>query len=327
MSDTRKLKVGFIGTGGIARGGHLNHLSRWDDVDLVAFCDIDGEAVGRAVKTYGGVAYTSAERMLDEVALDAVYVCLPPFAHTNQEILAAQRGVALFVEKPLSVDLARAAEIHAAIEKAGVVSAVGYNWRSAAITQIARERMAGKTVSAAFAYWIGGFPGVMWWRQQTQSGGQMNEQATHVVDIARHLIGAEAVSVYAQGAQGIGAKKWEKHDICDHIVATVTFDNGTVLGAGTGHLMPDGFRVGVDFLLDELVVTHNNGELIVKTPGREEKIRNANKPYEEEDRAFLDAVRSGDRQAVYCSYADAFATHRITMAINESVESGQVVRL
>jgi len=81
----------------------------------------------------------------------------------------------------------------------------------------------------------------------------------------------------------------------------------------------------MDFLLDELVVSLNHRELIVKTPGREEKIVNTNKPYEAEDRAFLDAVRSGDRQAVICSYADAFETHRITMAINESIESGQAL--
>ena len=40
MSDNQKLKIGFIVTGNIARGGHLNHLSRWDDVDLVASCEI-----------------------------------------------------------------------------------------------------------------------------------------------------------------------------------------------------------------------------------------------------------------------------------------------
>jgi myo-inositol 2-dehydrogenase/D-chiro-inositol 1-dehydrogenase len=327
MGDERRLKVGFIGAGNIARGGHLKHLSGWDDVDLVAFCDVNEDAASRAISDFGGIAYTNAESMLDSTDLDAVYVCLPPFAHTNQEILAAQRGVALFVEKPLSVDLPKSVEINAAIEASGVVSAVGYNWRSTSITKIARERMAGKSVSAAFAYWIGGFPAVMWWRQQAQSGGQMNEQATHVVDIARHLIGSDAVSVYAQGAKGIGSKKWEQHDICDHIVATITFENGAVLCAGTGHLAPEGFRTGVDFLLDDLVVTHNNSELIVKTKGKEEKIKNTNKPYEEEDRVFLDAVRSGDREAVYCSYADALETHRITMAINESVENGEVVKL
>ncbi len=327
MANTTKLKVGFIGTGNIARTGHLNHLAHWDDVELVAFCDIDQQAAARAVSAYGGTAYTSAERLFDEVALDAVYVCLPPFAHSNQELLAAERGVALFVEKPLGVDLDTAAAINAAVEKSGIVSAVGYNWRSAAITPLARERMAGKEVSAAFAYWIGSFPGAMWWRQQAQSAGQMNEQATHAIDIARHLIGGKAVSVYAQGAKGIGAKKWERHDICDHIIATITFANGAVLCAGTGHLAPGRFRIGVDFLLDELAISHNNDELIVKTPGCEEKIANANKPYEEEDRAFLNAVRSGDKQAVYCTYADAFETHRITMAINDSVASGQVVSL
>jgi hypothetical protein len=47
MADTGKLRIGFIGTGNIARGGHLRHLSGWDDVDLVAFCDIDEGAAGR----------------------------------------------------------------------------------------------------------------------------------------------------------------------------------------------------------------------------------------------------------------------------------------
>lgn len=325
---TDKLRVGFIGVGGIARGGHLNHLSQWDDVELVAFCDLSEEARSRAVAAYGGTAYARAEAMLDAVALDAVYVCLPPFAHANQERLVAERGVALFVEKPLAVDLSTAAEINAAVAAAGVVSAVGYNWRSTTITAIARERMQGKPVSAAYAYWIGGFPGVLWWRQQAQSGGQMNEQATHAIDTARHLIGGRAVSVYAQGSRGIGAAKWEKHDICDHVVATVTFDNGAVLAAGTGHLMPSGTsRIGVDFMLEDLVISHNNSELIVQTPGRQERIQNDNKPYEVEDRAFLDAVRSGDCEGVYCTYADAFETHRITMAMNESVETGQVVHL
>jgi myo-inositol 2-dehydrogenase/D-chiro-inositol 1-dehydrogenase len=327
MANDQKVKVGFIGAGNIARGGHLKHLSQWDDVELVGICDVNAEAAERAVGDFGGTAYTDAETMLDEVSLDAVYVCLPPFAHTNQEILAAERGVAVFVEKPLAANLEKAVEINTAIEKAGVVSAVGYNWRSTAITKVARERMSGKRVSAVFAYWIGGFPGVMWWRQQAQSGGQMNEQATHVVDIARHLIDSKAIKVYAQGAKGVGSEKWDKHDVCDHIIATITFENGAVLCTGTGHLAPGGFRTGVDFLLDDLVVTHNNSELIVKTPGHEERIQNKNKPYEEEDRVFLEAVRSNDKTAVYCSYADALETHRITMAINESVESGEVVKL
>ncbi|GMV80080.1 MAG: hypothetical protein AMXMBFR7_12640 [Planctomycetota bacterium] len=326
MAGAKKLKIGFVGVGGVAKWAHLGHLSTWEDVELAAFCDVSEEAAGKAAKQYGGQAFTDTKTMLDTVALDAAYVCVPPFAHTNQELLIAERGIGLFVEKPLATTNAKALEIDAAVRKHGIVAAVGYNWRSTAITKEARARMAGKKISAAYAFWVGGFPGAMWWRQQAQSGGQMNEQATHVVDIARHLIGGKAVSVYAAGAKGIGSKKWEKHDIHDNVIATVTFDNGAVLCAGTGHIA-QGYRTGVDFLLEDLIVTHNNGELIVKTPEREEKIKNTNQAYQEEDRAFLEAVRKKDPQGVYCTYADAAVTHEICMAVNTSLETGKVVAL
>src|SRR6185295_19584217 len=141
-SDT--VKIGFIGTGGVARWAHFGHLSKWSDVKLAAFCDVNQQACEAAAKEFGGKAYTSAEKMLDAEKLDGVYVCVPPFAHEKHEILAAQRKVAVFVEKPLTTTLEHAQEIKTAVEKSKVVSAVGYNWRAADITRKARERMAGK---------------------------------------------------------------------------------------------------------------------------------------------------------------------------------------
>jgi predicted dehydrogenase len=324
-SDT--VKIGFIGTGGVARWAHFGHLSKWSDVKLAAFCDVNQQACEAAAKEFGGKAYTSAEKMLDAEKLDGVYVCVPPFAHEKHEILAAQRKVAVFVEKPLTTTLEHAQEIKSAIEKSKVVSAVGYNWRAADITRKARERMAGKKVSAAYGYWIGGMPGVMWWRQQAQSGGQLNEQATHVVDIARHLIGGNVTRVYAQGSKGVCSKRVEKHDIHDNAIATLTFDNGCVCIIGTGHLSPGGGRVGIDFILDDLTVSHNNNELRCKHSGGEEIFKSQNKHYEDEDRAFLEAIKKNDPQGVFCTYADAFETHRITMAANESMETGKAVSL
>ena len=155
--------------------------------------------------------------------------------------------------------LEKAKEINDAVAEAGVVSAVGYNWRSTSITKKAREILDGKPISAAYGYWVGGMPGVMWWRQQAQSGGQLNEQTTHVVDIARHLIGGKVVSVYAAGSKGIASKRVEKHDVHDNSIAVLTFDNGTVCAIGSGHLSPQGFRTGIDLLCDGMTLTHNNG--------------------------------------------------------------------
>ena len=321
------VRIAFIGSGNVSRWGHLNHMRHWDDVHLAAFCDVNMETAEKAVADFGGKAYADPQKMLDAEKLDAVYVCVPPFAHTNQELLVCERKLGLFVEKPLTTTLEKAAEINAAVTKSKTVVAVGYNWRATAATRKARELMAGKPVSAAYGWWTDGMPGVMWWRQQAQSGGQLNEQATHVVDIARHLIGGKVVKVYAQGAKGICSKKVEKHDICDNMIALLTFDNGCVASIGTGHTSPQGYRVGIDFILEDLTITHNNNELRVKHPGGEEIIRNSNKPYEDEDRAFLAAVRRSDPQGVICTYADAFETHRVTMAANESVVTGAPVVL
>ena len=49
--------------------------------------------------------------MLSRERLDALYVCLPPDAHVDQELAAAQKGIHLFVEKPLPLDLRKAEAI------------------------------------------------------------------------------------------------------------------------------------------------------------------------------------------------------------------------
>jgi predicted dehydrogenase len=327
MAKSDVVRVGFIGTGGVARWAHLGHLSKWEDVKLAAFCDVNKEGVEKTAQEFGAKAYTDAKKMLDNEELHAVYVCLPPFAHTDQEVMVCERKLGMFVEKPLATTDAKAKEINAAVKKAKNVAAVGYNWRACDVTKKAKELIGKKPVSAAYGFWVGGMPGVMWWRQQAQSGGQLNEQATHVVDIARHIIGGKVVSVYAQGSKGIYGKKVDKHDVCDNIIALFTFDNGCVCSVATGHASHQGYRVGIDFVLEDMTITHNNSELRVKHPKGEEVMRTMNKPYEDEDRAFIDAVRKKDPSAVHCTYADAYETHRVCMAANEAVETGKVVSL
>ena len=54
---------------------------------------------------------------------------MSPFAHEDQELLAAEKGIHLFVEKPIVNNLDKAREIHDAIHKSKVITAVGYHWR------------------------------------------------------------------------------------------------------------------------------------------------------------------------------------------------------
>ncbi len=48
--------------------------------------------------------YTDFAKMFGKEKLDVVYVCLPPFAHSNEVALAAKRDVHVFIEKPIALD-------------------------------------------------------------------------------------------------------------------------------------------------------------------------------------------------------------------------------
>src|SRR5437762_493478 len=182
MPDTAR--IGFLGTGGIA-SHHLGRLKEIEGVEIVALCDVAEDRAAAAAAQYGGQPYTDYRRMIDQVAMDALYVCVPPFAHSDAEILAAQKGVHLFVEKPVVMQLETGLRILEAIEKAGVLSSVGYSVRYTPAAQAARTFLEGREVAMICASRWGSIPGDEhhWWRDYSKSGGQLLEMATHQLDL------------------------------------------------------------------------------------------------------------------------------------------------
>jgi predicted dehydrogenase len=158
------IRIGFVGTGGIANT-HFDALSQLSEAQPVAFCDIDSERAERAAARFGGRAYTDWRTMLDAEPLDALYICLPPHGHDGVEIAAAERGIHLFVEKPVARDLDYARRVEEAIHKAGVICSVGYHFRYYGAIERAKERLQGLPVLMVKGAWDGGMPGVPWWRQ------------------------------------------------------------------------------------------------------------------------------------------------------------------
>ena len=137
------LRVGVIGVGKMAEIRHLPILAKLPQIELVAFCDIDAANLAARGDDYAVAArYTDHHDMFDAEALDAVCIFIPPFAHTDAEIIAAERGIHLFVEKPPTLYMDQAREISAAISSAGIVSQVGFNSRYRPSAEVARERLA-----------------------------------------------------------------------------------------------------------------------------------------------------------------------------------------
>src|SRR5687768_990697 len=104
------LRVGFVGTGGVATR-HARILADFADVTLAAATDVDPARNAAFAEQFGTEVTVDVADLLTH-DLDAVYVCVPPFAHapaaTSAEAQIAGAGLPLFVEKPLAPDLATA---------------------------------------------------------------------------------------------------------------------------------------------------------------------------------------------------------------------------
>ncbi len=182
-----RCRIGFVGAGGVA-SRHAQTITQFPQARLVAVTDVDLARSRRFADEYGGCAVPSLADLLD-VGLDAGYVCVPPFAHSAVEETVVSAGVALFVEKPLGVDCAVAERVARAVAAAGVVTATGHHWRYSAAVQEARQLLAGRPRRLAVGSWLDRVPPVQWWSQRARSGGQILEQAVHVLDLARLLVG------------------------------------------------------------------------------------------------------------------------------------------
>ena len=96
------LRIGIVGTGSIA-GVHIASLAKVPEAEVVACVDVDfGKAAERASEIRGCTPYKDVSAMLDEQALNAAYICVPPFAHGDIELMLIERGIPFFLEKPIN---------------------------------------------------------------------------------------------------------------------------------------------------------------------------------------------------------------------------------
>ncbi|MCZ6676091.1 MAG: Gfo/Idh/MocA family oxidoreductase [Candidatus Poribacteria bacterium] len=321
------VKVGFIGTGGIANS-HLRQLTTMENASITALCDIVEERANAAVEQYGGTAYTDYRKMLDEAELDAVYFCLPPFAHSDAEIIAAERGLHLFVQKPVVLELETGIKIAEAIQKAGVISCVGYQSRYSNVATAARNFLSDKTIGMVACHRWGGIAGGPdhWWRVMEKSGGMLHEQATHQLDMLRYTAG-DIVEVYKIDAMKINVNQ-ENHTIPDAEVVTLQFESGAVGYITTSSaLIHGGGSSRTDFIIEgHFILQLSRGEVQIIPEGAA-TIEVPDTPALSIDEAFIQAIQTGNQSIIRSSYSDGLKSAAVTIAANQSSLEHRPIRV
>jgi predicted dehydrogenase len=315
--DTLRLAV--VGAGGIARA-HLDALERLGRTRLVGVASARQERAAALAGPRGAAAYDDVQRMLDDQRPDVVYVAVPPSSAVAICEILIQRGIPFLTEKPLAaLDIDGPARVAAAIEARGLVVAVGYHLRALDSMPEIRARLAADPAHLVTARWLDGTPGPAWWRHEADGGGQVVEQATHLYDIARYLVGeAEVVGAASTLREPVTPADT---DVADATAAVLRFASGAVGSfANTRQLAAN--LVDVDLAANGLRTTIRRADPtaggwgVAFHEGRTVRIVPSSRdPYERQAEIFLDAVEAGDPSAVLSSYGDALKTHRLTRAV------------
>jgi predicted dehydrogenase len=313
------VKVGIVGCGGIARE-HCKHLASMENVRFVGHCDIDEARARAQAEAHGGEAFTDFNALYDKAKPDAVFVCVPPYAHVGMEEAAVERGIHLFIEKPIALDRDTARRIAASLRNTGSIVSVGYCFRYYDTVALARQLLKGKAISLVTGVWNGGVPEVWWWRRMDTSGGQILEQSTHLVDLIRYLCG-EVAEVNAVSATGCmtHVKDFSVHDSS---VVAMRLKSGAVATLTSSCVANHGGRVSLEIVTPEATLSFCEGRLTVHEAGKVTEYHPSVNQYREEDEAFIDAVRNGRRGRIKSTYTDALRTFQVTCAANESLQSG-----
>ena len=256
----RKLRIGLVGCGAIARSHLLAYLGH-PRADLVGVFDLDADRATTFAAEYGAPAYGTLHELVDQ-APDLVSVATPPGSHTAVAVELLEAGCSMLLEKPPTTTLADM-DVLAAAESASVGSVyVVFQHRHGSGARRAHRLLA----SGALGTPQLAVCETLWYRPDSyflpdwrgnwagEGGGPTLGHGIHQIDLLLHLMG-EWESLDAKAARIARPVEFE-----DVSMALVTFASGAIGSVVTSLLSPRELsRIRIDTTGGTLEVDHVYG--------------------------------------------------------------------
>jgi predicted dehydrogenase len=327
------MKILIAGLGSIGRR-HLRNLQALGQQDILLYRThhstlTDGELAGFPVET-------NLEAALEQQP-DAVIVSNPTALHLHVAQPAAERGIHLFLEKPISHNLAGIAEFRQAVQRGGSRVLVGYQFRFhpglRRVKVLLEDGALGEPLSVR-AHWGEYLPGWHPWEDYRQSysarpdlGGGVILTLSHPLDYLRSLLG-EVESLWAFTSN---------HSDLDILVEDTAeiglqFANGVVGSVHLDYIQ----RPAAHWL--EVIGTHGtlrweyaSGGVRLFRAGDEDWQHFPAPPGFERNQLFLKQMRHflalvGDGIETVCSLQDGIRALELALAAHTSARESRLVR-
>lgn len=211
------VRVAMIGAGKMANRVHYPSLASFADVEIVAICDQDPVRLTATADAYRiERRYWSYREMIERTGPDAVYAIGPPHLMYDPWVWCLERGLNLFVEKPMGITLHQARTLARLAQERGCITQVGFQRRASPLAVTLRDACLARgpivhAVCRFYKHEIAPFPSAL---------GHMMDDGVHAIDTLRWICGGDVVDIQSTTRRVLAP------DI-NFIAATLRFDNGT----------------------------------------------------------------------------------------------------
>lgn len=326
------LAIGIIGAGRMGRH-HYNAITAYG-ARVVAVHDVQLEAAQELATLANAELATDVLSDFFDVEIDGVVITTPPPIRLEPIQIACERGIALMIEKPPALNINDGQKCLECIKKADVIAAVGFQLRYHPLYEQLKALIASKTVHlvrtvCTINYYLN-FQMPTWFLQSEISGGPLAEQAVHVLDCARFVLGnPKPLQAHALAIKNMALERTE-FDAENAIQMTYELDNG-VFGTHMNHCGTEGFCFDVEVvgphlrlqanMADNAICGYLNGET-VNDPAASQNSLGLDKTG-----AWLRAIETGDRSLIRSPFADALQTLALIEAAIKSRNTGKFIQV
>ncbi|WP_462152601.1 Gfo/Idh/MocA family protein [Pseudoalteromonas xiamenensis] len=258
MMQDNVLRWGVIGCGSVTEVKSVPAYQQTDGFEVYAVMRRNHElALDYAKRHNVSHVHKSAEALISDPNIDAVYIATPPDTHLEYALAVANVGKICCIEKPLSPSFEESQQIYDAFEKRKIPLFVAYYRRSLPLFNAIKEVVdSGKIGKVRHVAWHYCRPASELdrskeynWRtdKNIATGGYFDDLASHGLDIFAYLFGDYS------DAKGIGCNQLGLYSSYDSVSATWQHKSG-VTGTGV-------WNFGSYTRVDEVIVYGSEGEI------------------------------------------------------------------
>ena len=337
----KKLRIGVLGAGAIARAAHIPGYAASENCELTAIADISPESLaGVREKWQFKKEYSDCSELIQTEKPDLVSICLPNIYHARYAIEAMEAGCDVILEKPVATTLEDALAIAEAQKRTGRKLAVCFSHRFNQMVIAAKNAVDAGAIGKPYMMRVrfahgGPFPGwaVSDWFYDPEraGGGAVLDMGIHAMDLMLWFLGK------ATEVKGFAGTLRKDIAVDDNMTALLKFGNDAMgymecgwtscAGFSGQEIMGDNGAITIDYAKGEVVlcsgVNSPDGSLKMET----QVIAKSGKltAWQNQMAVFIEEKIAGKDFST--SIQDGIEALKVGLGVYESSEKGNTVKL